>query len=137
MQELYAIQGMCGNCWKGNFKTALLGILSPTVRYQPVDRSARSCAVAKTGAVIENKFHAGVSDGQLADYLAYAKLRFPEPSYTLLPIFLTLANEEPSEDIYLLLGYEDVLDIIEHLLEFNKKTSADALHDFYHFILKS
>lgn len=86
--------------------------------------------------VIENKFHAGESDGQLADYLAYAKLRFPEPGYTILPIFLTLANEEPSENNYLLLGYEDVLDIIEQHLEFNKETTADAIHDFLSFYIE-
>lgn len=86
--------------------------------------------------VIENKFHAGESDGQLADYLAYAKLRFPETGYTILPIFLTLANEEPSEDSYLLLGYEDVLEIIEQQLEFNKDTTADAIHDFLSFYIE-
>lgn len=80
--------------------------------------------------VIENKFHAGESDGQLVDYLAYAKLRFPDRNYTILPIFLTLANEEPSEDSYLLLGYEAVLEIIEQQLEFNQETTADAIHDF-------
>ncbi|RLQ91334.1 PD-(D/E)XK nuclease family protein [Planomicrobium sp. Y74] len=86
--------------------------------------------------VIENKFHAGESDGQLADYLAYAKLRFPEPGYTIVPIFLTLANEEPSEDNYLLLGYEDVLGIIEQHLEFNKETTADAINDFLSFYIE-
>ncbi|WP_341201111.1 PD-(D/E)XK nuclease family protein [Planomicrobium okeanokoites] len=86
--------------------------------------------------VIENKFHAGESDGQLADYLAYAKRRFPESGYTILPIFLTLANEEPSEDTYLLLGYEDVLKIIEQHLEFNKETTADAIHDFLSFYIE-
>lgn len=86
--------------------------------------------------VIENKFHAGESDGQLADYLAYAKLRFQEPDYTILPIFLTLANEEPSEDNYLLLGYEDVLEIIEQHLEFNQETTADAIHDFLSFYIE-
>lgn len=86
--------------------------------------------------VIENKFHAGESDGQLADYLAYAKQRFPETGYTILPIFLTLANEEPSENSYLLLGYEDVLDIIEQQLEFNEETTADAIHDFLSFYIE-
>lgn len=86
--------------------------------------------------VIENKFHAGESDGQLADYLAYAKLHFPEPGYMILPIFLTLANEETSEDNYLLLGYEDVLGIIEQHLEFNKGTTADDIHDFLSFYIE-
>lgn len=86
--------------------------------------------------VIENKFHAGESDGQLADYLAYAKLEFQEPGYTVLPIFLTLANEEPSDDSYLLLGYEDVLEIIEQQLEFSKETTADAIYDFLSFYIE-
>lgn len=83
--------------------------------------------------VIENKFHARESDGQLADYLEFAKRRFSEAGYTILPIFLTLANEEPSEGDYLLLGYEDVLEIIEQQLEFNKETTADAIYDFLLF----
>ncbi|MBZ5201567.1 PD-(D/E)XK nuclease family protein [Planomicrobium chinense] len=86
--------------------------------------------------VIENKFHAGESDGQLADYLEFAKLRFSEAGYTILPIFLTLANEEPSKDDYLLLGYEDVLEIIEQQLEFNKETTADAIYDFLSFYME-
>ncbi|MFP8782590.1 PDDEXK-like family protein [Planococcus plakortidis] len=86
--------------------------------------------------VIENKFHAGESDGQLADYLAYAKAEFQEPGYTLLPIFLTLANEEPSDDSYLLLGYEDVLEIIEQQLEFSKETTAGAIYDFLSFYIE-
>lgn len=85
---------------------------------------------------IENKFHAGELDGQLADYLAYVKLRYSEPGYTIPPIFLTLANEEPSEDNYLLLGYEDVLEIIEQHLEFNKEKTADAIHDFLSFFIE-
>lgn len=86
--------------------------------------------------VIENKFHAGEADGQLADYLTYAKQQYPETDYTILPIFLTLANEEPSEADYLLLGYEDVLDIIEQQLEFNQETTADAIHDFLSFYIE-
>ncbi|WP_180956279.1 MULTISPECIES: PD-(D/E)XK nuclease family protein [unclassified Planococcus (in: firmicutes)] len=86
--------------------------------------------------VIENKFHAGESDGQLVDYLAYAKAEFQEPGYTVLPIFLTLANEEPSDDSYLLLGYEDVLEIIEQQLEFSKETTADAIYDFLSFYIE-
>lgn len=83
--------------------------------------------------VIENKFHVGESDGQLADYLAYGKLEFGEPGYAVLTIFLTLANEEPSDDSYLLLDYEDVLEIIEQQLEFSKETTAHAIYDFYRF----
>ncbi|TWT25300.1 hypothetical protein [Planomicrobium sp. CPCC 101110] len=49
---------------------------------------------------------------------------------------MTLANEEPSEDSYLLLGYEDVLEIIEQHLEFNKETTADAIHDFLLFYIE-
>ena len=86
--------------------------------------------------VIENKFHAGESDGQLADYLAYAKAEYGEPGYTVLSIFLTLANEEPSDDSYLLLGYEDVLEIIEQQLEFSKETTADAIYDFLSFYIE-
>lgn len=86
--------------------------------------------------VIENKFHAGESDGQLADYLAYARAEFGEPGYTVLPIFLTLANEEPSDDSYLLLGYEDVLEIIEQQLEFSKETTSDTIYDFLSFYIE-
>jgi PD-(D/E)XK nuclease superfamily len=38
--------------------------------------------------LIENKFHAGESLGQLEDYLSYARKRFEMDGYTILPVFL-------------------------------------------------
>lgn len=35
-----------------------------------------------------------------------------------------------------MLGYEDVLEIIEQHLEFNKETTADAIHDFLSFYIE-
>lgn len=86
--------------------------------------------------VIENKFHSGESVGQLENYLAYAKKQYTDPEYTILPIFLTLANDEPSENSYWLLDYQDVLDIIEQHLEHNADSIADQIHDFLTFYVE-
>lgn len=83
--------------------------------------------------IIENKFHAGELVGQLENYLEYAQKRFDDVDYTILPIFLTLANAKPSEEIYWRLDYQDVLEIIELHLELNKESIMDQIYDFLTF----
>lgn len=83
--------------------------------------------------VIENKFHSGESVGQLENYLEYAQKRFNDSDYTILPVFLTLANAKPSEEIYWMLDYQDVLEIIELHLELNKESITDQIYDFLTF----
>jgi PD-(D/E)XK nuclease superfamily len=78
--------------------------------------------------VIENKFHAGESEGQLEDYLHYARMKYKD--YTIIPTFLTLASDAPSYEDYLLLDYNDVLDIITSYLNLYKEAIADNVYEF-------
>lgn len=82
----------------------------------------------KTVLVIENKFYASESDGQLKDYLIYVQARFQD--YTIIPIFLTLASDIPSSAEYWHLDYHDVLEIITQHLELNQEAISDNIFDF-------
>lgn len=78
--------------------------------------------------VIENKFHASESEGQLDDYLHYVRNRFD--NYSIIPIFLTLSGDAPSNSDYWMLDYHDVLEIITLHLELNQEVIADNIYDF-------
>ncbi|WP_374718230.1 PD-(D/E)XK nuclease family protein, partial [Neobacillus sp.] len=80
--------------------------------------------------LIENKFHAGESLGQLEDYLSYARKCFEKDGYTILPVFLTLASDAPSFQDYWVLDYYDVLEIIQSHIEFNREAMSDNVYDF-------
>ncbi|WP_332698927.1 PD-(D/E)XK nuclease family protein [Halalkalibacter lacteus] len=78
--------------------------------------------------VIENKFHAGESHGQLEDYLTYARSYFGE--YTIIPIFLTLTSDSPSYPDYWIVDYHDVLEIITLHLELHRDAISDNVYEF-------
>ncbi|MGG1401586.1 PD-(D/E)XK nuclease family protein [Bacillus salipaludis] len=80
--------------------------------------------------VIENKFHASESIGQLEDYLNYARNRFACKGYSIIPIFLTLSSDTPSFPDYWLLDYHDVLEIIQSHLELQKDAMSDSVYEF-------
>lgn len=61
--------------------------------------------------VIENKISAGEGDGQLKHY----RQRFKDVEL-LLPIFLTIDGDEPSEDNYLSVSYRDVADLLDNIV---------------------
>lgn len=89
--------------------------------------------------VIENKFHAGESEGQLKDYINYARNRFDQDGYNIIPIFLTLTSETPSYSDYWILDYNDILEIITFQLELNQESMSDNIYEFlmyYTAILK-
>jgi hypothetical protein len=87
--------------------------------------------------VIENKFHAAESIGQLEDYLTYVRNRFEE--YSIIPIFLTLSSDAPSYPDYWVLDYHDVLEIINLHIELQRDAMSDSVYEFlvyYTAILK-
>ena len=84
----------------------------------------------KTVFIIENKFHAGESEGQLDDYIRYISTIYEENGYTIIPIFLTLNNVAPSHEKYWVLDYSDLLDIIQVQLTLNRESIADRVYDF-------
>jgi len=84
----------------------------------------------KTVLIIENKFHAGESIGQLEDYLHFIRNKEEYEGYTIIPIFLTLNNVAPSHDEYWILDYSDLLDILQIYLSLNQESIADRVYDF-------
>ena len=89
----------------------------------------------KTVLIIENKFHAGESEGQLDDYLQYIRNQEQYKDFTIIPIFLTLNNAAPSHNEYWILDYSDLLDILQIYLSLNQESIADRVYDFLTFYI--
>ncbi|MFP7492966.1 PD-(D/E)XK nuclease family protein [Terribacillus saccharophilus] len=64
--------------------------------------------------LIENKFYSSESANQLDDYLEYIQGVFE--GFTIIPVYLTLHGEEPSNEKYLMLTYERIERIISGIL---------------------
>ncbi|WP_301107438.1 PD-(D/E)XK nuclease family protein [Sporosarcina sp.] len=82
----------------------------------------------KLVVLIENKFHSTESEGQLEEYIEFAKATYP--AYQIVPIFLTLQNEVPTHEDYLMLGYDDLLDVLDTLLQTQKSYMNQQIYDF-------
>lgn len=83
--------------------------------------------------LIENKFHATESKGQLRDYLDYAQECYPD--YSIIPVFLTLSSDTPSETEYWVLDYHDILEILSLHLELNGEAISDNIADFIRYYI--
>lgn len=82
----------------------------------------------KTVIVIENKFYSSQSPRQLDDYLEFAREEFK--GYTIIPVFLTLLDEEAANDQYWALNYADIADILEFILKFHKESISGEVFVF-------
>lgn len=78
--------------------------------------------------LIENKYWSGESEGQLEEYIEYARSVYG--GYKIIPVFLTLQDEEPTHEDYLMLGYSDVLSILQQLLDSRKDYMNAHIHSF-------
>ncbi|WP_248512756.1 PD-(D/E)XK nuclease family protein, partial [Sporosarcina sp. NCCP-2222] len=85
-------------------------------------------AVHKTVVLIENKYWASESEGQLEEYIEFARSTYE--GYKIIPIFLTLLDEEPTHEDYLMLGYSDVLGILQNLLSSQVHYMNSHVHAF-------
>lgn len=82
----------------------------------------------KTVFLIENKLYSTESENQLDDYLDYIQHSFEE--YTVIPIYLTLDGEEPSNSQYFILTYERIESILNTVLMLYKDQLNDNVHKF-------
>lgn len=83
----------------------------------------------KTVFLIENKFYSTESKDQLDDYLNFIKETFKD--FKIIPIYLTLDGEEPSNKQYFILTYERIESILNAVLMLYKdRLNANA----YQFI---
>lgn len=85
-------------------------------------------AVHKTVVLIENKYWASESEGQLEEYIEFARSTYE--GYRIVPIFLTLLDEEPTHEDYLMVGYSDVLGILQNLLSSQVNYMNSHVHSF-------
>ena len=68
----------------------------------------------KTIILIENKFYSSESENQLDDYLNFIQHIFD--GFTIIPIYLTLDGENPSNPEYFILTYEKIESILQTIL---------------------
>ena len=78
--------------------------------------------------LIENKYWSKESVGQLEDYIEFVRQEYE--GYKIIPVFLTLQDEEPTHADYLMLGYSDVLDILKNMTIANKDYMNPNVHSF-------
>lgn len=91
----------------------------------------------KTVLIIENKFYSSESVNQLNDYLEFTRHTFK--NFTIIPIYLTLNGEKPSNSHYFILTYEKIEVILHTILGLYKDRLSDNVFQFikdYNQILK-
>jgi hypothetical protein len=91
----------------------------------------------KTILLIENKFYSSESKNQLDDYLDFIHDTFKD--FTIIPIYLTLDGEEPSNQNYFILTYESIESILRTILMLHQDQLSANVYQFiedYDQILK-
>ncbi|MBM4763146.1 PD-(D/E)XK nuclease family protein [Bacillus sp. B15-48] len=91
----------------------------------------------KFAILIENKFYSTESKNQLDDYLDFIQHTFKD--FTIIPIYLTLDGENPSNQQYLILTYERIESILHTILMLYQDQLSDNVYKFiedYDHILK-
>ncbi|WP_394234191.1 PD-(D/E)XK nuclease family protein [Niallia oryzisoli] len=82
----------------------------------------------KTVFLIENKFYTTESTNQLDDYLDFIKQNFKD--FMVIPIYLTLNGEKPSNHQYFILTYERIESILNTVLMLYKDQLSDDVYKF-------
>ncbi|MDM5332122.1 PD-(D/E)XK nuclease family protein [Ureibacillus composti] len=82
----------------------------------------------KTVFLIENKFYSTESEHQLDDYLDYIQKTFE--GFAIIPIYLTLDGEEPSNLLYFILTYERIESILHTVLMLYQDQLSDPVYKF-------
>jgi hypothetical protein len=91
----------------------------------------------KSILLIENKFYSTESKNQLDDYLDFIQHTFED--FTIIPIYLTLDGEDPSNQQYFILTYERIESILHTILMLYQDQLSDNVYKFiedYNQILK-
>ncbi|KXH86966.1 PD-(D/E)XK nuclease family protein [Sporosarcina sp. HYO08] len=83
--------------------------------------------------LIENKFWSNESEGQLEEYIEFVRTTYE--GYKIIPVFLTLQDEEPTHEDYLMLGYSDVLDILKNMPAANQAYMHPDVHSFISYYI--
>ena len=78
--------------------------------------------------LIENKLYSTESENQLDDYLEFVQNEFE--NFKIIPIYLTLNGEMPSNLEYFTLSYENIENILHIILILFKDKLADDIYQF-------
>jgi hypothetical protein len=89
----------------------------------------------KTVILIENKFWSKESHNQLKNYLSFVKSEYAE-EYKIVPIFLTMLEDPPSENDYLMLTYRDILSILKDYVVLNEAFMNDEVYSFISYYIE-
>lgn len=87
--------------------------------------------------LIENKVYSAENSNQLERY--YNKVKSLYSGYMIIPIFLTLNGDTPTQSNYFIANYDDVLETIEFVVaHYKDRTSSEVITfmDYYSTILK-
>ena len=87
----------------------------------------------QVAVLIENKYWSNESEGQLEEYIEFVRTAYD--GYKIIPVFLTLQDEEPTHEDYLMLGYSDVLDILKNVTDANKDYMHQDVHSFISYYI--
>ncbi|WP_342542438.1 PD-(D/E)XK nuclease family protein [Paenisporosarcina sp. FSL H8-0542] len=88
----------------------------------------------KTVILIENKFWSKESFNQLKNYLAFVNEKFE--GYTIVPIYLTMLEDPPSEDKYLMLTYRNILSTLKDYVVLNEAFMNDEVYSFISYYIE-
>lgn len=106
----------------------------PTASSKRIDLLAVS-SLHKVVVLIENKYFSSESEGQLEDYIEHVRSTYED--YKIIPIYLSLLDESPSHEDYLVLGYSDILDILKNLVEANEQSMNSDVHKFISYYIEN
>lgn len=87
--------------------------------------------------LIENKYRSTESEGQLEDYIEGIRSESKFKAYKIIPIYLTLLDESPTHEDYLMLGYSDILGILKNLIEANEQSMNSEVHKFISYYIEN
>jgi hypothetical protein len=79
--------------------------------------SSNLCSKTESIKLIENKVQSGEHSDQLARY--YDCVTRECTGWKIVPIYLSIESEKPSDERFIPLGYDQVCDLVERLVELN------------------
>lgn len=85
--------------------------------------------------IIENKIYAKESKGQLKKYHNLARKEYG--GYEIIPVFLTLENELPSDNRYGVISYSQILHMLKFITSIQKENISIKVYDFINYYLKT
>lgn len=84
--------------------------------------------VNKLVIIIENKIYAGEGEGQLQHYYHYIAEQYE--GYNILPIYLTLYGDTPSQKNYFIYSHLNLYRLLDNILPTKKELMSEKVYNF-------